>query len=131
MRIGIDVSQIVYGTGVSVYTQNLVRELLRIDDQNEYLLFGGSLRQLGDLKSKLKEFNVVKKIFPLPPTALDLLWNRLHILPIESLVGKLDAYHSSDWTQAPSTAFKVTTVHDLVPVKYPHESHPRIVAAHR
>jgi hypothetical protein len=33
MRIAIDISQIVYGTGVSVYTKNLVENLLRIDKE--------------------------------------------------------------------------------------------------
>jgi len=45
MKIGIDISQIVYGTGVSVYTQNLVENLLKIDKKNEYILFFSSLRR--------------------------------------------------------------------------------------
>jgi glycosyltransferase involved in cell wall biosynthesis len=49
----------------------------------------------------------------------DLVWNKLHILNVERLVGKLDVFHSSDWTQPPSRALKVTTIHDLVPIKYP------------
>lgn len=43
MRIAIDISQIVYGTGVSQYTENLVRHLLKIDKNNRYVLFGSSL----------------------------------------------------------------------------------------
>lgn len=38
MKIAIDISQIVYGTGVSVYTKSLVENLLKIDEDNEYLL---------------------------------------------------------------------------------------------
>lgn len=133
MKIGIDISQIVYGTGVSVYTSNLVRNLIKLDRKNEYILFGGSLRQGGaltDFTSGLKG-NFSTKFFPIPPTALDFLWNRVHILPIETFTGKLDVFHSSDWAQAPSKAFKITTVHDLVPLKYPKESHPKIVSAHK
>lgn len=40
-------------------------------------------------------------------------------------------FHSSDWTQPPSKAFKVTTVHDLAPIKFPKFHHPRIVSVHR
>lgn len=41
MRIGIDVSQVVYkGTGVGSYTENLVKNLIKIDDSNQYILFG-------------------------------------------------------------------------------------------
>ena len=45
MKIAIDVSQIVYGTGVSNYVKNLVVNLLAIDNRNQYCLFGGTLRE--------------------------------------------------------------------------------------
>ena len=45
MRIGIDVSQAVYGTGVGDYTKNLVDQLTSIDKSDTFVLFGGSLRK--------------------------------------------------------------------------------------
>jgi glycosyltransferase involved in cell wall biosynthesis len=136
MKIAIDVSQIVYGTGVSTYTKNLVDNLLKIDKENDYLLFGGSLRRQGELKNMLHYSTVLggsvkTKIHPISPMLADLVWNRLHVFPIEKLVGEVDVYHSSNWAQAPSKAFKVTTVHDLVPIKYPKLSHPKLVSAHK
>ncbi|KKQ96568.1 MAG: hypothetical protein UT23_C0029G0007, partial [Candidatus Woesebacteria bacterium GW2011_GWA1_39_12] len=107
MKIAIDISQSIYGTGVSWYTRSLVENLLTLDDQNEYLLFGGSLRRLGELRKFAKG-----KYYPIPPSLADFIWNRLHVLPIENLIGEVDVFHSSDWTQPPSKAFKVTTVHD-------------------
>ena len=133
MKIGIDISQVVYGTGVSTYTENLVKALLLQDKKNKYLLFGGSLRRRADLKTFVSGLkgNFESKFFPVPPMLGDILWNRLHILPIEKLVGDLDVFHSSDWTQPPSKAFKVTTIHDLVPLKFPQHSHSKIVSAHK
>ena len=133
MKIGIDISQIVYGTGVSTYTENLVRALLLEDRKNEYLLFAGSLRRKGELDSFFSslEGKFESKTLFIPPTLADILWNRLHVLPIERLVGKLDVFHSSDWAQPPSKAFKVTTIHDLVPIRFPQYSHKRIVSAHK
>lgn len=134
MKIAIDISAVVYGTGVSAYTRNLVKNLLKIDKENEYTLFGGSLRRRGELRDFVNTLQVSTfkgKLFPIPPTLADLIWNRLHILPIELFTGRIDIFHSSDWTQPPSSAFKVTTVHDLVPLKFPELSHPRIVAAHK
>lgn len=126
MRITIDVSQIIYGTGVSIYVENLVKNLLTIDKENEYVLFGGSLRRFSELKKKLHKYHATVRgssgrevIFPIPPTLADLIWNRLHILPIEYLVGKIDVFHSSDWSQPPAFAFKVTTIHDLAPILFP------------
>ena len=130
MKIGIDISQIVYGTGVSVYTKNLVKSLLEVDDKDEFLLFGGSLRQrklLKDFISSLSSFrNVSGKVFFIPPKLADILWNKLHILPIDSLFGKVDVFHSSDWTQPPSNSAKVTTIHDFGFLKYPSTAHPKI-----
>jgi glycosyltransferase involved in cell wall biosynthesis len=115
MKVAIDISQVIYGTGVSVYTKNLVDNLLKIDHENEYILFAGSLRRKGDVLSMYPS----ARVFPIPPTLADLLWNRLHTFPIEKLVGQIDVFHTSDWAEPPSSAFKVTTVHDLAPFLYP------------
>ena len=54
MKIGLDISQVVYQTGVSRYRANLVENLLKIDQQNHYFLFAGSIRQKKLLKAFLK-----------------------------------------------------------------------------
>ncbi|MBX4205797.1 glycosyltransferase family 4 protein [Candidatus Microgenomates bacterium] len=133
MKIGIDISALVYGTGVSIYTKELVTNLLKLDSQNQYLLFGGSLRRLEELKSFSKSLTSKHddKLFNIPPTLADILWNVLRFPKVESLTGQLDVFHSSDWTQPPTNAFKITTVHDLAPLRYPRETHPTIVAVHR
>ncbi|MEK7497358.1 MAG: glycosyltransferase family 1 protein [Patescibacteria group bacterium] len=135
MKIGIDISQIIYETGVSWYTKKLVENLLSLDKENEYILFGGSMRRLNDLKAKVSSFsgnyNYTTKFLPIAPTLSDLVWNRLHLFNIENLIGNVDVFHSSDWSQPPSHAFKVTTVHDLWPIKFPSQTHPRVVATHK
>lgn len=136
MKICLDISQLAYpGTGVFSYTKNLVESLLRIDKKNEYLLFFSSLRKnIDDQIDQFKDLNPKVKIktFRHPPTLLDLLWNRLHICPIEWFVGPVDVFFSSDWTQPPTLrAKKVTTLHDLAVFKYPSEHHPKIVATQK
>lgn len=98
MRVGIDVSQIAYGnTGVANYLSNLVRELVK-SNNHEFVLFFSSLRR--DLpiefENEVKRGNVLIRKFKLPPTALDLLWNKAHIIPIENLIGRVDFFISSD-----------------------------------
>lgn len=127
MRISIDISQIVYGTGVSTYTRSLVNSLLSIDKENEYSLFAGAYRRRSEI---LKEYPAAK-VFPIPPVAADIIWNKLHIFPIDKLIGKSDVLHTSDWTEPPSNAFKVTTVHDLYPLKFPRLIDPGVLEAHR
>lgn len=127
MKIGIDVSPIVYGTGVSMYTKNLVENLLEIDNQNKYQLFFSSLRQkFPGLKSNKFELKQTK----IPPTLLNILWNKLHIIPIETFTGKIDIFHSSDWTQPPTkNTPTVTTIHDLSFLRWPDSAHPKVLNA--
>ncbi len=124
MRFGIDISQVVYeGTGVGNYVREMVRALLAIDKTNEYILFGSSLRQRHKLEQfyeTVKNSNVRLRILPFPPKFLDLLWNRLHIIPIETFTGPIDVFWSSDWTQPPlKNARGITTIHDLSVLRYP------------
>ncbi len=133
MRIAIDISQTAHeNTGVANFLEKLVDGLLVADDGNEYILFGSSLRnntKYKVLSTKYKnKTKLTFKFFRLPPTFLDLLWNRLHILSIESLIGKVDVFISSDWIQPPTkSAKKVTILYDLIVYKYPAETHKKIV----
>lgn len=132
MKIGIDISQIIYqGTGTATYTQNLVENLLRIDRENDYLLFGSSLRRKGDLEAFTNQLKTKSRLYNLPPAVLDVIWNQWHVFPIDNLIGRVDIFHSNDWTQPPSKSHKVTTIHDLVAYKFPESLHPQIVAVHK
>jgi hypothetical protein len=134
MRIGIDISQIVYeGTGVANYVRALVRALLKADPHNEYVLFGASLRRRQVFDAYYRSLSchhkrVFLRTIAIPPTVLDFLWNRLHILPIEWFIGAINVFWSSDWTQPPlARARGITTVHDLSIFKYPKSFHRRIL----
>ncbi len=127
MRIAIDISQVVYGTGVSQYTKNLVKALLKIDKENEYILFAGALRRKADVLGEFPQ----TKIFPIPPILANFLWNRLHVLPIEKLIGQVDLFHTSDWSEPPSIAPKVTTIHDLYALKFPKMINKEVRETHR
>ena len=132
MKIGIDISQLAYeNTGVANYLESLIESLVEQDSDNEYVLFYSSLRrpiQKSKLKIQKENSKVTIKTFRLPPLLLDLLWNRLHILPIERLIGDVDAFISSDWTQPPTKkAKKVTILYDLIVFKYPEETAKTIV----
>ncbi|MCX8008437.1 MAG: glycosyltransferase [Patescibacteria group bacterium] len=139
MRIGIDISQIVHrGSGVARYVEELVKALLLEDQQNTYILFGASLRKkrvfydfFSSLPASLRK-KVVLKIFPIPPTVLSFLWNRLHIISIEWFIGSVDIFWSSDWTQPPLLrAIGVTTIHDVTMYRHPETFSEKIVTVHK
>lgn len=132
MRVAIDISQIIYGTGVSTYTKELIENLVKIDSVNEYLLFGASLKRRSELDSWINSVGEVKaKTFMLPSAVWEFIGNTLHFPKIESLIGPIDVYHSSDWVQYPSRAYKVTTVHDLAPIFLKRITNKKIVEVHK
>lgn len=124
MKVGFDISQMAHRGGVATYTGNITRELSK-NPKLDMVYFYSSLRK--PYKEKLK--NV--KSFRLPPVLCELLFNRWRNVSIEKFIGHLDIFHSSDWTQPKSKAKKVTTYHDLVPLKYPQWSNPKIVEVHK
>ncbi len=124
IKVGMDISQIAHKGGVAVYTNNLSQELSKISGL-EMVYFYSSLRK--PYKGNLKN---IKK-YRLPPTLFEMLFNKWRNVPIEKFLGPLDVFHSSDWIQPPCSAKKVTTYHDVVALKYPEWSHPKIVAVHK
>ena len=107
MIIGIDISQIVYGTGVSRYTKELIKNLLLIDWDNQYKLFAGVFRQRKAVEEFLKELptkhnNYTPYIKLFPPRFADIAWNHWHNYPIEDFLGRVDLFHSSNWALPPT-----------------------------
>lgn len=141
MKIGIDISQLAYpNTGVANYLQQLLEHMLHEKSEHEFVLFFSSMRGKlpdsklwkTDVRMRINESNIgVRKVtikqFKLPPSLLDLLWNKLHILPIEWFIGDVDIFISSDWTQPPSRAKKATILYDLIVYKYPEETAEKII----
>lgn len=123
MKIGIDISQIVHqGTGVARFTEGLVNSILEFDRKNQWLFLFYSLRQNLDKKLEIKIKNRGIRLIKLklPPTLMSFFWNQLHFFPLESIVGELDWFISSDWTEPPVNKIKKTTiVHDLAFIRYP------------
>ena len=133
MKIGIDISQVAYeGTGVARYVHSMIDAILEYDSKNEYTFFFSSLRRSlpGNLGARINEKHSLVTA-KLPPAALDILWNQAHVYAIEKFIGKQDVYISSDWTQAPSNAKKITVVHDLVFMRYPETVHKKILAVQK
>ena len=131
MKIGIDISQTAYqGTGVANYLKKLVEHMIAVDHENEYVLFFSSLRGSIDQRfvKGLTGSRVTLKTYKLPPSFLSLLWNKLHIIPIENFVGDVDVFITSDWTEPPARkAKKVTILYDLIVYKFPEETDAGII----
>jgi len=136
MKIGIDISMLVYqGSGVATYTYNLVKNLLQIDENNEYYLVYSSLRRPKSISKILDEYRLLgARVVDLhiPPRGLNFIWNKMHLIPVEWFTGKLDVYHSSDFLRPPllTGTRGVTTIHDLTWKKYPQFHTRDIIEGH-
>lgn len=135
MTIGIDVSMLNYrGSGVANYTYNLVKNLLIYDKKNKYKLFYSSLRRPKNFYY-LKEFRKLGAEvydFKLPISFFELVWGKLHIIPVEWLIGKVDLFFSSDFFRPPllKGTRSITTIHDLTWKIYPQYHTERVIKAH-
>lgn len=135
MKIGIDISQLAYQeTGVANYLSELIKHVFSLDNKNEYVLFYSSLRknfQFEIFNIQLNK-NIKIKKYRIPLRVLDILWNKLHILPIEWFIGNIDLFITSDWTEPPThKAKKATILYDLIIYKYPKETSKEIVSVQK
>ena len=130
MRIGIDyTSAATQGAGIGRYTRELLRALLALPSDNFYSLFyasGATLPQseIGNLKSKIRRL-------PFHDKWLMRIWQRLRIpIPVELLVGRVDLFHSPDFTLPPTLPGVPTllTVHDLSFIRDPESAWPSLRA---
>lgn len=137
LSVGIDITATLYGRGVSRYTSNLVRGLLR-NSPVKVSLFGSSLRQrtqLLEIATQLKKETNSKAetvVQAYPPSLYTFLWNKLQYPKIKSMLPGIEVFHSWDWLQPPDNDLSlVSTIHDLAILKYPETAHPKIVSAHQ
>lgn len=116
MKVAIDVSQVAYGTGVSVYVRELVGALIKSGKLKVHL-FAGSLRMRGQINDAFPGITI--QHLPFPPKIADIVWNKVHLLPIDYFLEEFDLLHTSDWTEPKSNKPKVTTIHDISPLTHP------------
>lgn len=128
MKIGIDISVLNdhQRTGIGVYTYELLKALLKINKEDQFILFGiGTLSTYNYLKNlEFKDYpNVQMKIFKMPAKAFRtafLLWQKLNWPLIEYFIGQVDIFHSFNWFLPPQRSGKsVATVFDLTSILFP------------
>ena len=133
MKVGIDISSLVYERGVSRYTSNLVRALVKNTDLN-LSLYGSSFRQFSELDQQAKALCKGSKcrvvVQKLPPSLLRWMW-RFSFNSINTKLPKINVFHSWDWQQPPDKNIPlVSTIHDLAILKFPQIAHPQVVRMH-
>ncbi|MEP7166985.1 MAG: glycosyltransferase family 1 protein [Candidatus Woesebacteria bacterium] len=137
LKIGFDVTPILYNRGVSRYTSNIVRALGNLSEPPELRLFGSSFRANRSLKTMAldlaSEAHVKSKptVLAFPPSFLKTMWYSAKRLSIESLMEKVDVFHA--WEELIPPTYKtptVATIHDLALFKFEMIAHPQTKEKH-
>ena len=130
MRIGIDyTSAATQGAGIGRYTRELIRALLKQPSPNRYRLFYASPHPIDASEIKTQRSEIQR--LPFHDKWLMRLWHRLRIpLPVELVTGKIDLFHSPDFTLPPTLPGVPTllTVHDLSFIRDPDSAWPSLRA---
>jgi len=127
MRIGIDISTVLnhgQDIGAGRYITNLVKNLLKIDKKNTYVLTGRYITDeylyiIKNLKSKFASNKIEFKLYKTTQKKLN-LWNRLRFPPIELMGFKADLLHCPDYLIPPTlNKIIILTIHDLAFIRFP------------
>jgi glycosyltransferase involved in cell wall biosynthesis len=135
MRIVLDVSPLSRPrTGIGNYVRGMVAGLAEATQgEHELVAFGpsgpnGRRRIRGSLAGLRVELRL-----PLLPRAQAWrsAWSRMGWPPVESVAGPLDIFHFSDWMYPSQRGgVRATTVHDLVPLRFPDWVEPATLRMH-
>ena len=135
MRVVFDVSPLSHPlTGIGNYVRGSLAGLVEASGgADEVVAFAPTSpagrraipRALGDLDVELR-------LVPLPfSQRWRDAWSRLGRPPLERFLGPFDVFHHSDWMYPPqSGGVRATTVHDLVPLRFPEWVTPKTAAMH-
>lgn len=119
MKIGID-ARILQGErrGQGQYVYYLVKNLLKIDKVNEYILFYNGFKKSDFIFST--DIPNLKQIWcRIPGRLLRTSWEKFEFPPVEDLIGGIDLFHNTfnfnftHYTPIPSKAKTVVTFHGM------------------
>jgi len=124
MKIGIDIRTLMDRrySGVPEHTLNLVKEILKLDQENEYKLFYNSFKDIKDNLPELSGRNVeiIKTNYP-NKVFNYILQKILHQPKLDKLLGGVDVFLSPhiNFTSLTKNCKHILVIHDLSFLRYP------------
>jgi glycosyltransferase involved in cell wall biosynthesis len=135
MRIVYDVTPLsLPRTGIGNYIRGSLAGLAAAagDEHEIVALAVTGPRGLRAIPDALDGIPVTRRLRILPPARFwRTAWSRVRRPALERLVGRFDVLHFSDWWFPPQAAgLRTTTIHDVIPLRFPHWVHRRTVRLH-
>ena len=136
MRIAVDVSPLSHPrTGSGNYLRGMLRGLAAAAGADHEVVLFAPTGAAGKrrIQEELEPFGLDLRVLVLPfAHAWRTAWSRLGRPPIERFLGLVDVLHFSDWMYPPQArGVRSTTIHDLVPLRFPELVAPRTYSMHR
>jgi glycosyltransferase involved in cell wall biosynthesis len=132
MRIAYDVSPLSHPrSGVGNYVLCSLRGL--VEAGADVVAFAPvSARGKRQVEETLGGLDIERRLPVLPLAhAWRTTWSRVQRPPAERWLGRFDVLHFSDWMYPPQRGgVRATTIHDLVPLRFPQWTHGRTVRMH-
>ena len=125
MRIVVDVSPLsISRTGIGNYLRGMIAGLADAATVggHEVVAFApAGVRGARRIAASLAGLPIELRLVTLPVAhAWRVAWSRVRRPQLERIVGRFDVFHFSDWMYPPqSEGLRTTTIHDLVPVRFP------------
>ena len=131
MNVGFLADKIPYKNrrGWGVYSYQLLKAILSLDQENTYRCFYNLFRK-GDptLILDVPGSRVKNRVWPIPGRLLQLLWEDWNLLAAEDFLGPIDVFHSPyEFLPKTRKARTVVSVHDVTFLKHPDYLDPSFV----
>ena len=135
MRVVYDVSPLSHPlTGVGNYVRGTLAAIVEASGGRDEVVAFAPTSPAGRkaIPRALAGLDVELKLVPLPfSQRWRDAWSRLGKPPLERFLGAFDVFHYSDWMYPPQAGgVRATTVHDLVPLRFPEWVTPKTRSMH-
>jgi glycosyltransferase involved in cell wall biosynthesis len=135
MRIAVDVSPLSHPrTGIGNYLRGMIAGLTEVADARHEVVAFAPVNRSGAarIRSALSGCPLDLRLTELPfAHGFRTAWSRLGAPAAERFLGPVDVLHFSDWMFPPQRAgLRATTVHDLIPLRFPDWAEPRTRGMH-
>ena len=135
MRIVVDVTPLSRPrTGIGNYFRGMLAGLTEVaEGRHELIGFGPSgPRGKRQIERSLQGLPLELRLPLLPRAhAWRTAWSRVARPPVETFLGRVDVFHFSDWMYPPQrNGLRATTIHDLVPLRFPEWVEPATLRMH-
>jgi glycosyltransferase involved in cell wall biosynthesis len=124
MRIAVDVSPLSHPrTGIGNYVRGMIAGLTEVANARHEVVAFAPVNRSGAarIRSALSESSLDLRLIELPfAHGYRVAWSRLGAPAVERFIGPVDVLHFSDWMFPPQRGgVRATTVHDLIPLRFP------------